>query len=315
MSKTFPSMALLPYFVRAAELSNFSAVAREMGVSAVAVSKAIATLEEQLGVRLFQRSTRSVTLTDEGRLLFERCAAPLEALQEGALALAHRAESGLLRISCVPPFGKTVLIPMLRRFLRRHPHMRFDLVLESRNADLVRERFDLGIRVGPPASGDVVSRRLADLAFVLCASPEYLAQHGVPMRIEDLPRFPCLRLGPQEREATFTWKVGADRTVLVRGAFAAPDLWTLESAALSGLGIFQAPLPLVAPHFRSGALRPLLPDAIREGSALHVHYRTRKHLPTRTRLFLEYLSEETRTHPDLTGSVRDICRPYWAEPS
>lgn len=309
-----PSISLLPYFVRAAQLTNFSAVAREMGVSAVAVSKAIASLENQLGVRLFQRSTRSIALTEEGRQLFESCEGPLQALQEGARALGRHRESGLVRISCVPPFGKTVLIPMLRRFWRLHPQVRIELVLESRNADLIRDGFDVGIRVGPPSAGDVISRRLAGLSFVLCASPEYFAQHGVPLRIEDLRRFSCLRLGSSERESEFTWTIGAAKEVRVRGDFVAPDMWTLESAALAGLGLFQAPLPLVMPHFRSGALRPVLPEALREGLALHVHYRSRKNLPTRTRTFLDYLQEEARTHPDLSADPQAICRPYWAQP-
>lgn len=313
MSPHAPSIAYLPYFVRAAQLSNFSAVGREMRVSAVAVSKAIAALESQLGVRLFQRSTRSVVLTEEGRQLFEDCEGPLRALQEGTRAIAGRGETGLVRVTCVPPFGKTVFIPMLRRFWRRHPHVRLDLVLENRSADLVREAFDIGIRVGPPASENVVSRRLAGLAFVVCGSPEYFAQHGVPARAEDLRKFPCLRLGSHGREDDFSWKLGGGRELRVRGELAAPDLWTLEAAALAGLGLFQAPLPLVMPHFRSGALRPVLPEAVRDDLAIHAHYRSRKNLPMRTRLLLDFLVEETKMHPDLQGDALDRCRPFWVQ--
>ncbi|MFO0663364.1 MAG: LysR family transcriptional regulator [Polyangiaceae bacterium] len=314
MAPKTPPLGLLPYFVRAARLANFSAVAREFGVSAVAVSKAIASLENDLGVRLFHRSTRSVSLTEEGRTLLEQCEGPLEALSEGARAVTRRTESGLVRISCVPPFGKVVLIPMLRRFFRVHPDVKVDVVLEARNADFVREGYDLGIRAGSPPTGDVVSRKLADLAFVLCGSPEFFAQRGVPTTIEELQRLPCLRLG-SHAAGDFTWKLGSPFDVRVKSSFASPDILALEVAALSGLGIMLAPLPLVLPHFRSGALRPVLPECLRGGLGLHVHYRSRKNMPARTRAVLDFLVEETRAHPDLQGDPLERCRPYWASPS
>lgn len=308
-------MKLLPYFVRAAELSNFSAVAREMRVTAVAVSKAVAALETQLGVRLFQRSTRAVALTEEGRRLYEHCAGPIHRLRDVAKVVGAQSESGGVRITCVPPFGRAVLLPMLPRFWARHPNIRVDLALDARVVDMIEEGFDIGVRAGAPPPGDVVSKRLCDLSFVLCASPQLLAQHGVPRHIDALREIPCLHLGKAEARGELTWRVGpaaAAREVRAKARFAAPDILTLEQAALAGAGIFQAPLPLVLPHFRAGALRPVLPETLRTGLALHAHYRSRRQLPRRTRAMLDFLFEEVASHRDLQGRAEDLCAPFWA---
>jgi DNA-binding transcriptional LysR family regulator len=272
---------LLPYFVRAAELRSFSATARELKVTAVAVSKAIAALETQLGVRLFQRSTRVVALTEEGRRLYEHCAPSIHSLGDIASAVNAQTEGGCVRVTCVPPFGKAILIPMLRSFWRRHPHIRVDVSLEARVVDMIAEGFDIGIRAGSPPPGDVITKRLCELAFVACASPDFLAQYGVPRTLEALRDLPCLRLGAPEARGEGVWRIGAgatQRDIRVKARFSAPDMITLEHAALAGAGVFLAPLPLVLPHFRSGALRPILPEALRTGLALHVHYRSRRQL-------------------------------------
>jgi DNA-binding transcriptional LysR family regulator len=305
---------LLPYFVRAAELSNFSAVAREMRVSAVAVSKAVAALEAHIGARLFQRSTRAVALTEEGRRLYEQCAGPIHSLRNATSVLSPQAESGCVRITCVPPFGKAVLIPMLPRFWRRYPNIRVDISLEARVVDMIAEGFDIGIRAGAPPPGDVVNKRLCGLSFVLCASPEFLAQHGVPKHVDALRQLPCLRQGSAETRGEFTWRLGPEREaqeVRLKARLSAPDLLTLEQAALAGAGIFQAPLPLVLPHFRTGALRPVLPETLRTGLWLHAYHRSSRQLPARTRATLDFLYQEVATHRDLQGNPEELCKPFW----
>lgn len=318
----------LPQFLRAARLGNFSAVAREFGVSAVAVSKNMATLEAALGVRLFHRSTRAVTLTPEGRTYFERCEEPLRAIEEAGRVARQDALSptGRVRITCVKPFGRGYVIPLLQRFARQYPQVHIEFALDDRVADMVQEGFDIGIRAGSLPGPEVIARDLCGLSFVVCASPEYLAQFGVPRSVADLAAHNCLRLGASvnqpsaatakgsRADADFVWRVGtlaAPTRISVRGSFAANDFLALESAALSGLGLMHAPLPMVIPHFRSGALCPVLPEATFSGQRVHLHYRTRKNQPLRVKLLIDHLLVALRQHPDLLGEPETLCGPFW----
>ncbi len=316
----------LPHFVRAAQLGNFSAVAREFGVSAVAVSKSIAALEASLGVRLFQRSTRSVTLTAEGRSYFERCAEPMRALEQASQFAKQEssAPTGPVRVTCVKPFGRGYVIPLLQKFGRMYPQVQIEFSLDDRTVDLVQEEFDIGIRAGMAPGPSVIAREICALQFVVCGSPDYFAHFGVPRTIEDLVHHNCMRMGlpnPHEassaarRKSSFVWRAGMlpnPQAIEVSGNFAATDFVALESAALGGLGLMQAPLPMVLPHFRSGALRPVMPQATLSGVALFLHYRSRKNQPLRSRLLIDYLLEQLRKLPDLKGDAKSLCAPYWA---
>lgn len=316
----------LPYFVRAAELGNFSAVARDFGVSAVAISKSIATLEASLGVRLFQRSTRSVSLTAEGRNLYERCAGPIRALEQAGQSAKQEADTpaGPVRVTCVKPFGKGYVIPLLKEFGRMYPRVRIEFALDDRTVDMVKEGFDIGVRAGAAPGPAVVAREICPLTFVVCASPVYFAHYGVPKTLADLERHNCMRMGlpPAGERATvsgggngFSWRTGdltAQQRVEVSGNFCATDFVALESAALGGLGLMQAPLPMVLPHFRTGSLYPVLPQAMFSGLSICLHYRSRKNLPLRTRLLIDFLLEHLRQQPDLKGSAKSLCAPFWA---
>jgi DNA-binding transcriptional LysR family regulator len=321
-----PPYANLPHFVRAAQLGNFSAVAREFGVSAVAISKSMAALEASLGVRLFNRSTRSVTLTAEGRNFYERCAEPVRAIDEASRLARQESNTptGLVRVTCVRPFGRGYAIPLLQRFSRLYPQVQVEFSLDDRVVDLVQDGYDIGIRAGGDPPADSIAREVCPLPFVVCGSPEYLAHFGVPKQLGDLAKHNCMRLGLSARrdggtagrEATaFTWRTGSRDAVLpvsVIGNFAANDFTALESAALGGLGLMQAPLPLVLPHFRAGSLRPVLPSALFHGPRIHLHYRSRKNQPQRVQLLIDFLLTQLRQQADLVGDARALCAPYWA---
>jgi DNA-binding transcriptional LysR family regulator len=301
------SLSALPTFLRAAELGNFSAVARELRVSPVAVSKTIATLERNLGVRLFQRSTRAVTLTHEGKTLAERCREPVSSLLSATSELASSAQkaSGLVRVTCVSPFARVYLIPALAAFSRLHPQVTVEVALSDRTEDPVTAGYDLHIRAGGAPSPDAVARVLCPLHVVLAAAPSYLAEHGVPRTAADLAAHNCLGLvgGPTR------WQLGSDN-VEVRGSFQS-GLLGLESAALAGLGIIRAPLPMLMPHFRAGALRPVLPSSLTTFGSITLHYRSRK-LPLRTRVLAEHIQSRMAHHPDLQDDPKERCQPYWA---
>ncbi len=309
-------------FVRTVQAGSFAGAARELGISAVAVSKNVASLERALGVRLLNRSTRALSLTEEGRAFHERCALPLRALEDATAAAKSSAESpgGLIRVTSLTPFGRGYLIPLLPKFARLFPQIEIDLRLDDNVVDMVAEGFDIGIRAGLAKSPAVIAREICDLNFVVCAAPSYLSQHGVPKRIEDLAQHNCLRLnvGATSGKADnrmLNWRVGTSREWLdppVQGTLIANDFNSLEQAAVSGLGLFNAPLPLVMPHFRSGLLRPVLPQCRSSALSIYLYYRSRKNQPARVRVLVDYLLEALRAQPDLVSDANALCAPFWA---
>ena len=313
-------------FLRTVRAGTFAGAAKELGISAVAVSKNVASLERELGIRLLNRSTRALSLTEEGRIFHERCDQPLQAIEEAFKGAKQASETatGLLRVTCLSPVGRGLVIPQIQKFCSLHPHICLDLRLEDRVVDMVSEGFDVGIRVGTIEDPEIIARKISNLAFVVCGSPSYLSLYGVPKSVEDLVKHNCLRLGSTQggraaigkvANGGMNWRLGANRTAVsppVNGNLIAGDFNALEQAALSGMGLFHAPLPLVAPHFRAGTLRPVLPLALSNQLSLYLHYRSRRNQPARMRIFVEFLLEQLRKHPDLISDPKQLCGPYWA---
>jgi DNA-binding transcriptional LysR family regulator len=321
----------IEHFLAVMREGNFSKAARSLGLSNVAISKSIASLEASTGVRLFERSTRTVRPSAEAHLFFEQCQEPMQALQSAQRNLRGLAvnATGLVRVTCIKPFGKYFVIPALQSFLQHQRSVHVHLSLDDRPVDLIAEGFDLGIRATMAPPEQVIARDIAELPMVLCASPEYFVRHGVPHDAQALKEHQCLRMifdqqMPQSGQdsssdstatKSFNWYLGdtASKTIKMplQGNFTANDLTGLETAALSGMGIFQAPLPLVLPHFRSGSLRPILPETMLLGRRLVLHYRSRKNQPPRVKLLIEHLLETLRKHPDLCTDAEQLCKPYW----
>jgi DNA-binding transcriptional LysR family regulator len=308
-------------FVRTVRAGSFAGAARELGISAVAVSKNVSALERTLGVRLLNRSTRALSLTEEGRAFHQRCAEPLRALEDATASAKSSSEAsgGLVRVTSLTPFGRGYIIPLLQRFSQLYPQIEVDLQLDDRVVDMVAGGFDIGIRAGRIESPAVIAREICDLNFVICAAPSYLSQHGTPQTIEDLSRHNCLRMTAQSpstnsEHRAVNWRIGPTREAVdppVRGTLIANDFNGLEQAALSGVGLFNAPLPLVMPHFRSGLLRPVLPQCRSSGLSIYLYYRSRKNQPARVRVFVDFLLEALRAHPDLATDPLKLCAPYW----
>jgi DNA-binding transcriptional LysR family regulator len=313
-------------FVRTVQAGSFAGAARDLGISAVAVSKNVAALERSLGVRLLNRSTRALSLTDEGRAFNERCMEPLRALEEATLSAQSSADapSGCVRVTSLSPFGRGYVIPLLQKFSRLYPHIEIDLSLDDAVVDMVAGGFDVGIRAGKIDNPSIIAREICGLNFVICAAPAYLSHHGIPKREDELRQHNCLRLAlgsttpravNRAANAASNWRLGAARTALdppADGTFIANDFNSLEQAALNGLGLFNAPLPLVLPHFRSGLLRPVLPQCASSGLSIYLYYRSRRNQPARVRVFVDFMLEALRSQPDLTGDAVKMCAPYWA---
>lgn len=308
-------------FIKTVRAGSFAGAARELGISAVAVSKNVAALEKSLGVRLLNRSTRALSLTDEGRAYHERCAEPLQALED-ASAFAKSSTnslSGLLRVTSMTPFGRGYVIPMVQKFCRLYPQIQIELLLDDNVSDMISDGFDVGVRAGLQQPPEAIARKICDLSFVVCAAPDYFSQYGIPKKLEDLATHQCLHLARKTTAVArgtdqLTWRLGSassGRSVPTRGSLIANDFNALEQAALNGMGLFNAPLPLVMPHFRSGALKPVLPMGMSTGLSIYLHYRSRRNQPARVKVFIDYMLDGLRKQPDLAGDATSLCAPYW----
>ncbi len=303
-------------FVKTVAAGSFTGAAKELGVSPVAVSKNVQRLERQLGVRLLQRSTRKLSLTQEGRHFYERCTGPLRELESAQAAVKDRGRSpaGRLRVTSISPFGRTYVLPLLPTFSRHFPEIEIELHLDDAISDMIAEGYDVGIRAGTMKDSTMVVREIASLHFVVCGAPSYLARNGVPQNPADLAGHNCLRLrGRSAPGRGLNWILGLDGVPAsppVDGNFLANDVITLVTAAVHGHGLAFAPLPFVLPLFRSDALVPILPQWISKPAHLFMHYPNRKHLPARVRSFVNFMLDRLRKNPDLTSDPRVLIAPF-----
>jgi DNA-binding transcriptional LysR family regulator len=298
-------------FVKTVAAGSFAAAAKELGVSPVAVSKNVQRLERELGVRLLQRSTRKLSLTEDGRVFHERCVGPLQALEDAHTAVKEggRAPAGVVRVTCVSPFGRSYVVPVLPHFSQRYPRIQVELDIDDALNDMIAGRYDVGIRVGPLRDSSMVVREVAPLPFVVCAAPAYLAVRGVPRDPRDLARHNCLRLRARSTGRALPWLLGPERVpVPVDGDLVSNDLTALVTAALHGQGLVCAPVPLVLPLLRAGALVPLVTDWLGLGAHVFIHYPNRRNLPARVRCFVNFVVDALRANPDLTGDVQTLLR-------
>lgn len=278
-------------FASAVEAGSFSAAARTLGTSPSAVSKSVARLEQRFGVRLFQRSTRVLSLTQEGAAYYERIAPLLRALDEASDAMQPAGiAQGVLRITAPGDLGRILLEPVVGKFLPGHPELKLEMSLADRHVDLIREGYDIAIRAGQVADSDLTARRLADMPLVLVASPGYLARRGTPDSIDALHSHAQVRymLGGKAFPIRF-----ADGTVLnPGGVFDTDNSVALRIAALGDLGIVQILRLFVQDDIDTGRLVPVLPAhplPLVTISALHAFGRQ---APARARLFIEFLRAE-----------------------
>lgn len=299
-------------FTRVAELGSFAAAARELGISAVAVSQNISRLEERLGVRLLARSTRALTLTPEGQAFLEQCKEPLAQLEAACSDITSdaRTASGTVRASIISPVAFQYLVPLLPEFYRRHPHIQLDLELSEDSTPLIPKRMDVGIRVGPLDDAAFVARPLGPIKLLLCAAPSYLKARGVPKTTDALHQHDALllRITGREQPLPFILQQRSDgargvQMLPLPGRLVCNDFRSLRSACEAGLGIAQLPQPMVLPALQAGLLKVLLHDHVVDGWQLFIHYPSRKQLPVRVRVFVDFCIEHFGGHADLLADA------------
>ena len=281
-------------FVRVVEAGNFSAAARELRLTPSAVSKLIGRLEERLGARLLNRTTRRVSLTEEGRTFYQRCTPILAAIDEAERAVTelHGVPRGLLKVNASTAFGQYHIEPLIPDFLARYPDLRIQLTLSESLVNLVEEEVDVAIRIiAQLPDSSLIARKLGSARRMVVASPAYLERHGVPRTPGDLKDHNCLRLSTATHFNQWEFK-GPDgpRRIEVGGNFEVNNATGLHNAALVGLGLIRAADFVVAADVQSGRLVPVLADyETHIETNIYAVYPHNRHLSPKVRAFVDML--------------------------
>jgi DNA-binding transcriptional LysR family regulator len=300
----FNELRAIATFVKAAELGSLRQAALAQAITPQAASQALAQLESHLGTRLFHRTTRRLSLTEEGRVFLHDAQPGLATLQR-ALHGAQRGReeiAGPLRIVGPRSTMLQVLWPVLDEYARRYPRVTPDVRLEDRIGNWVEDRVDVGFRAGSPPDDGVVARRLLPLQLVVCATPGYVARHGAPASIDDLARHRCsgFRAAGTGKVMPWEFRVGADIVARpVAAEFATNDVDLEARAVLSGEFVGQLIGVTAAPLVRSGQLVPLLAEHVTDHLALYVYYGSRVAQPARVRAFIDLAIERLADNPAL----------------
>lgn len=289
-------------FVRAVETGSFTAVAAEQGQSQPTVSRQISALEEHLGVRLMQRTTRALALTDEGRSYYAHARTLLDAVEEAALAVRPEAEiRGNLRIAAPLAFARLHLMPRMARFLDAHPALRTDWVLGDRPVDLVEEGIDVAIRIGRVTDQGLIARRIGQMRRVTVARPDYFARAGRPQHPDDLTAHDCIVYTGLSTvdEWHFTAADGAALMVKVSGRVRVSASEGMRAALLEGLGIAVCPTWLFTDEIETGVVEQVLQAFEPAAMPIQAVYPSRRLVPPRVRAFVDFLLAEFRADPRL----------------
>lgn len=290
-------------FVAVVETGSFVAAAQRLSLSKAVVSRHVALLEDELGTRLLHRTTRRVSLTSDGDLFLARSRELLLQWQEATDEVSHRSVQarGTLRMNVPFSYGVMYLAPLWPAFMKEHPAVLLDVTLSDRVADLVDEGYDLAVRIGQLPSSSLVSRRLASMRLKLFAAPAYLKNHGQPEVPNDLANHRILAYSLLSSGDAWTLSLKADpdarETVDVRPAMRSNNGDTCTKAAIAGQGIVLQPDFMVQAHLDRGELVELLPQWQADEFGIYAVYPTRRHLPAKVRLMIDFLVESLSTKP------------------
>jgi DNA-binding transcriptional LysR family regulator len=292
-------------FISIVEAGSITAAAERLRLGKSAVSHRLSELEEHLGVELFHRTTRKMSLTESGQGFYERCVRIMADLQEAenAVSESHHELAGELRIAAPLSFGVMHLGPAMTEFQQQHPAIRFDIDFNDRQIDLIQEGFDVGIRIAELKDSSLIARKLATLSMVACASPDYLEQHGTPTSIEELEEHQCLTYSnlPNPTLWSFVDMMGQLQTVKVKPYLQSNNGEHMRQAAIAGQGILVQPTFIGYQAIQQRELVPILKDYQIPTINAYAIYPPTRHLSQRVRRFIDFLVER----------FSDV--PYWEQ--
>ena len=281
-------------FVHAADARNFTRAAHRLGISPSGISKAISRLESRHGVRLLQRTARSITLTPEGSAYYERCKKILADLEEAELVLtdAHKSPRGLLRVTLPLSIGRLHLARMLPEFARQYSEVQLEVHVSDRITDLVEEKFDVAVRIGKLSDSRLVARRLASGTLTTCATPSYLKRHGVPKLPVDLLQHNCIQFVVPSTGRAQPWQFQQDRrriSVPVRGNLRLDHAEAMVEAAFAGTALIQISSYVTAPAVARRQLQPVLTAYQVDSPSIWALYPQNSSATPRLRAFVDFL--------------------------
>jgi DNA-binding transcriptional LysR family regulator len=280
-------------FARVVSAGSYAEAARRMGLTRSAVSKAVTELEQVLGVRLLDRTTRRVTPTEAGRAYYERVTSILADVEstESAVSRLHDEPKGLLKINAPMSFGTLYLGPAIAEFMVAYPELRIELILNDRFIDPIEEGVDVTVRIGALPDSSLIARKLAPARRVLAASPDYLKAHGTPKSPDELVHHRALTFGHSQAAQRFELTQGAETvSVPVTSCMCSNNGDVLHAAALHGNGIVLLPTFLIGPDIAAGKLRVVLPDHEPTGLDIYAVYAPNRYLAAKTRVFIDFLA-------------------------
>ena len=292
----------LQAFARVVELGGFTKAGDSLQLSKTTVSDLVQGLENHLGVRLLQRTTRRVSATSDGAAFYERCTHILAELDEAEAAVmqARVTAKGRLRVDMPGALAKTFIIPQLPSFLGRYPQLRLELGMGLRPVELLEEGVDCVVRLGEQADSSLVARRVGTMTSVCCASPAYLREHGTPGSPDELSAHRCVNFMSNRTGRILDWEFARDGqrvTLTLDGVLAVNDSEAYVAAGLNGFGIVKVANYIVQPYLESGQLVPVLPDWTVEQYPISVMYPQNRHLSAKVRLFADWISELIQKNP------------------
>jgi DNA-binding transcriptional LysR family regulator len=293
--------ASIAVFVAAVDEGSLVAAGRRFGLSASMAGKYLSALEADLNVRLLQRSTRSLSLTDAGRTYYLRCKRILEELDDanGEASDAHSTARGTLRVAAPVTFGVMHMGDVVAQYLANHPNVNIEVALDDRYVDLQNNGIDVAIRIGRLPDSQLVARRLAPCRMTVCAAPSFLKREGVPTTPEDLQHAPRLAFSEAVSIPKWTLSDEGGREHVIDGPYRmqANNMQMLLSATLAGVGIAYGPTFVFGPHIRAKELVELLPGYRAPELTVHAVYPTARYVPSKVRRFIEYLGDAFGEQP------------------
>jgi DNA-binding transcriptional LysR family regulator len=286
----------VPLFVRVVEAGSFTAVAADLGVQKSSVSRSVARLEEDLGVRLLQRTTRSLALTDAGQTFFERVRSAMQGMDEAASTVRELGTEprGVIRVTAPPEAHSDSfsIAEAIARFVEKYPKIHVELSFSARMVDLVSEGYDIAVRAGKLADSSLVARRVGTTRLALFASPAYLERRGTPKTFPELSNHDCVLFQPHGDHALWTLAgPNGEETVEVHGHITTDDMPFVYRCAIAGAGVAQLPILLAREAIRNGRVVQLLPTYSSDGAGLHVVLPSSAFVPARVALLRDYLVE------------------------